>query len=81
MAKLKRWKPVGLEWNIGRRVTKPNPKAQKALRKVACKMRRIAERYGVHYVSIFTFVGGSIDITAKDDNDNYVIEEYATWKK
>lgn len=70
-----------LEWRRSVEVTKPNPKAQKALEKVACKMRRIAERYGIHYVSMFTFVDGTIDITAKDVNNNYVVEEYAVWKK
>lgn len=70
-----------LKWQHSLEVTKPNPKAQKAFEKVARWMRRIAERYGIHYVSIFTFVDGTIDITAKDVNDNYVIEEYATWKK
>lgn len=70
-----------LKWNSAGLVTKPNPRAQRALRIVARWMRRIAERYGIHYVSIFTFVDGTMDITAKDANDNYVIEEYATWKK
>lgn len=70
-----------LKWHHSLEVTKPNPRAQRVLRIVARWMRRIAERYGIHYVSIFTFVDGTIDITAKDVNDNYVIEEYATWKK
>lgn len=70
-----------LEWQHSLKVTKPNPKARKALEKVACKMRRIAERYGIHYVSLFTFIDSTVDITAKDVNDNYVIEEYAIWKK
>lgn len=81
MAKLKWWRPVVLKWHSAGMVTKPNPKAQKALEKVVCKMRRIAERYGIHYVSMFTFVDGTVDITAKDVNDNYIVEEYATWKK
>lgn len=68
-------------WRHSVDVTKPNPKAQRAFERVACKMRRIAKRYGIHYVSIFIFVDSTVDITAKDVNDNYVIEEYATWKK
>lgn len=72
---------VRLKWNNTLKVAKPNPRAQKAFERIACKMRRIAERYGVHYVSMFTFVDGTVDITAKDVNDNYVIEEYTTWKK
>lgn len=81
MAKLKWWRPAKLEWRRSLEVTRPNPKAQKAFERIVCKMKRIAERYGVHYVSMFTFVDGTMDITAKDADDNYVIEEYATWKK
>lgn len=81
MAKLKWWRPVKLKWNSAGMVTRPNPKAQKAFERIVCKMKRIAERYGIHYVSIFTFVDGTADITARDVDDNYVVEEYATWKK
>lgn len=70
-----------LKWNNTVEVTKPNPRAQKAFEKMVCKMKRIAERYGIHYVSIFTFVDGTADIVAKDTDNNYVVEEYATWKK
>ena len=80
MAKL-RLKTAKLKWNSAGLVTKPNPKAQKAFEKVARWMRRIAERYGIHYVSIFTFVNGTVDITAKDVDNNYIIEEYTTWQK
>lgn len=80
MAKLK-LKTAKLKWSSAGLVTKPNPKAQKAFEKIACKMRRIAERYGIHYVSMFTFVNGTVDITAKDVDNNYIIEEYATWQK
>ena len=70
-----------LKWRHSLKVTNPNPKARKAFERIACKMKRAAERYGIHYVSMFTFVDGTMDITAKDADDNYVIEEYTTWKK
>lgn len=73
MARLKRSSSVP--------VTKPNPKAQKAFERIAYKMRRIAMRYGIYYVSMFTFVDGTVDITARDAHDNYVVEEHAIWKK
>ena len=52
MAKLKRLKTAKLKWRANDIVTKPNPKARKALERIACKMRRIAMRYGIHYVSM-----------------------------
>ena len=81
MAKLKWWRPVVLKWNNTLKVAKPNPKAQKALERIACKMRRVAKRHGIYYVSIFTFADGTVDITAKDVDNNYIVEEYATWQK
>ena len=70
-----------VRWINHLKVTKPNPRAQRVLRIIACWMRRIAIRYGIQYISIFTFADGGCDITAKDADDNYVIEEYTTWKE